>query len=460
MRLTRAALASWFTLLSSWATAQEPPPAEQPAQPPGQPAQPGQEQPAAPPAEPPPAEPPPAEAPPAEREAPAAGVAQPEGAEVGAALEKPEAKPVAGYDDGFFIQSEDGNYKLVIGGYVQFRFTYEGVDGDEDEFFFSIPRARIQLNGHLFTPDFTYKIQVDFANGAIPALKDGYADYAAIKNWLHFQAGSFKMPFNRQLLTSGSKLSMVDRAITHRAFGSGRDLGVMIHNKYKSPLEYGVGIFNGYGEVGEITGDITGDTDVVDGSTLPHSHAVTGEIEDATVTNVPVRMKPRLVGRIGYNFNEIDGYEELDLDGGDPRFGIAANTKLQFNADHADEGLADLGGDFIIKFFGATVYGAVFARWAQVGGAFTAGSLEFDSVGMHAGGNYLLDETIWFGAQYGFVRDDVDEVNVHEILGGIGVFAFDKHLKSVLDAGPILEESPTADTLVNWRIRTQLQLLL
>ena len=410
---------------------------------PTDPAPPPQPDPPAPPA---PA-PPPADAPPA----PAPEPPPPPPAKADAPKEeaKPE-KPLAGYESGFFIQSPDGKYRLVIGGYVQFRFTYEGFEEADDKFSFSIPRARIQLAGNLFSPDFTYKVVVDFGKGAVPSLKDGFLDYAAVRNWLHFRAGSFKMPFTRHQLASSSKLDMVDRAITDKAFGAGRDLGIMIHNDVKSPFEYAVGLFNGYGEVGQITADVTGVADLATGD-------VTGELDSVSVTNVPARFKPRLVARVGYNHAGIVGYDELDFEGGAPRFAIAANTKIQFNADLTNQGYIDWGGDVMFKAFGLTLQGGLFPRWAQDGGSFS--DLSYNGLGFHVGGNFLYDKTAYFQARYARVVPRGTDDDVQEILGGVGVFAFDKHLKSVLDAGPILSDTPDGERL-DWRIRTQLQVLL
>jgi hypothetical protein len=431
------------------APAEEPPrPIEQPPAPVEQPPAPI-EQPPAPVEQPPaPVEQPPApiEQPPAPAEAPPP-TSQAPPTEVEAEAEPP--RPIAGYEKGFFIQSPDGDYKLVIAGRIQFRFTYEGVEEEPDAFAFSIPRARIQLKGHAFTPDLMFDIHVDFAKGGIPALKDGVIEYAAIRDVFHLQAGQFKMPFSRQQINSSTKLDMVDRAPTDKAFGAGRDIGLMIHNDHDSLVEYAVGVFNGYGDSGELEADVVGSADA-DGN-------VTGEIEDADLTSVPARLKPRVAARLGYNHDGIEGYDELDIDGGPLRFAIAANGKVQFNADDANEGIIDGGGDFITKFCGATIHGAFYARWAQDGPTFRDQS--FAQLGFHAGANYLHDRRIHFGLRYARIVPEGADNDVQEILGGVGVLAYKHNVKAVLDGGPILTDSSAGERF-DWRIRSQLQLQL
>ena len=46
------------------------------------------------------------------------------------ALQDPEPAATSGYDDGFFLRSEDGANELVVGGLFQVLFSYHGSDRD------------------------------------------------------------------------------------------------------------------------------------------------------------------------------------------------------------------------------------------------------------------------------------------------------------------------------------------
>ena len=100
------------------------------------------------------------------------------------------AVPVtAGYKKGFFIQSEDEKYKLLIGGRVQARFTWVGLENDPNEAHFSIPRARLFMKGHVFEKALKYKFQVDFGKG-FATLQDFWAQYEFIPKTLALRVGS------------------------------------------------------------------------------------------------------------------------------------------------------------------------------------------------------------------------------------------------------------------------------
>src|SRR5512139_3708847 len=108
--------------------------------------------------------------------------APPEPAPPPAAAPAPAEKPIAGYDKGFFLRTEDEDFLLKINGRVKFRFETEVFDDlreDEDgnplenEFHFSVPRVRVSFGGHAFTDDLTYKLQFAWDNGEA-ILKDAY----------------------------------------------------------------------------------------------------------------------------------------------------------------------------------------------------------------------------------------------------------------------------------------------
>ena len=94
-------------------------------------------------------------------------------------------------------------------------------------------------------------IQVDLGKGAVN-LKDAYADL--VVGQVVVRLGQFKKPFSRQQLISSSRLALVDRAATDKAFKAGRDLGLMIHNGNKGRFEYALGAFNGHGDKGVLNG--------------------------------------------------------------------------------------------------------------------------------------------------------------------------------------------------------------
>ncbi|MBW2459538.1 MAG: hypothetical protein JRI68_33905, partial [Deltaproteobacteria bacterium] len=284
--------------------------------------------------------------------------------------------PVAGYDKGFFIQSPEGDFRLKLTGRVQFRHTYEGYEDETDRTFFSIPRARIKLTGHAFTPDLTYNIHTDFGMGGTPTLKDGYADYGIVPGKLHVRAGQYKKPFSRQTLSSGVKLNLVERAITEGAFGTGRDLGLMVHDDYASspPFEYAVGVFNGTGDKGAV------------------------DLTTGNRSNVPDRFDPVFVARVGYNHGAIKGYDEADFDGGPPRFSLTGGPQIWSNFADEQRGAIELNAELLAKAHGLTAQAGVFAGWEQAGPGF--GDQEYDRLGLYVEVGHLIGKLVQPSARW------------------------------------------------------------
>lgn len=182
---------------------------------------------------------------------------------------KVETSPekLVGYDKGFFIRTADGKYKLVIGGYVQFDTEYLRAAG-ENEVGFRIRRARLAFGGNLFTPKFTYKIQIDFAKFKTELLLDYFVNYDILKtpDLLEVRVGQQTVPYIRQHQVSSSEQEFIERSIASNEFlpaddqdsdgdgvadklvKNGRDIGIQLHGKpFKKKMEYQVGIFNGHG---------------------------------------------------------------------------------------------------------------------------------------------------------------------------------------------------------------------
>jgi len=275
-----------------------------------------------------------------------------------ARAEDAEGGAQVGYKKGFFIK--DGVNALTIQGRVQARFTYEEPDGGHDENNFSIARARLTLKGNVFEKNLEYKLQTDFGKGGA-VLKDFLVDYRLGGDGPWIRAGQWKRPFSRQQINSSGRLELVDRAITDKAFGSGRDIGVAIHNGYeKSPeFEWVVGVFNGTGDKPWFDGDV--EVDPATGE---------GEVTRGKFTNVPKALHPAVVARVGYNANGIKGYSEADLEGGPLRFGVGASALANFDTDGGDDSNIRGELDFAVKAEGFSATGGIYFATAQDGEGF------------------------------------------------------------------------------------------
>jgi phosphate-selective porin OprO/OprP len=359
------------------------------------------------------------------------------------AHENQEATPSAGYNNGFYIQSVDGMFKMAINARVQARHTYESVDGlgegEGDGTFFSIPRARLTLKGHAFSKEITYKFQSDFGKGAVN-LKDFYVDYALSKNSVHLRVGQWKKPFSRHHINSSSKLALVDRALTDEKFGAGRDIGFALHSNYgeTAGMEYTVGVFNGTGDEGIFSGEVGKDEVSVSG----------------TFSNVPDRFKPTFVARFGYNSEGMKGYSEADLEGGSLRYSIGLSTMADLNLDDPSTSEMNSDLDFAVKANGFSTTGGFYLSNGNA-----EGIGEIDAMGAHIQAGYVLHGKYQPVIRYTWYAPEGDLNDTNIVTAGLSIYFFQHNLKWQMSVASIFEED--TDSYfgdLNIRLRSQLQL--
>lgn len=166
----------------------------------------------------------------------------------------------AGYNKGFFLESDDGNYSMRMRLRTQFQFSVNNTEEKDTDLNatsseentatdFNIRRFRIKWDGHAFRPWFNYVAQISADNNGNFQLRDAYFD-AAYDTRIFPRVGQNKVPFNREELTSSSSLQLVERSIVNEEFAYGRDRGVGAYGQLFNMLTYGAGIYNGDGRNG------------------------------------------------------------------------------------------------------------------------------------------------------------------------------------------------------------------
>jgi hypothetical protein len=255
-----------------------------------------------------------------------------------AVVEAPAAKPApskgasVSYNKGIVVESDDGAFEARLSLRTQFRLetTRPLEDGAETESHLVIPRARLQLDGHVFGDATRYKLEFGLGDrGSFSFVRDLFVERRLGGVWV--RVGQWKRPFNRQELVSDFASELNERAITAEFVGGGRDLGVAVHNDYeKSPdgLEWALGVFNAF----------SGGSDRPTLTTTCTEDPTTMEIActNRTPANFPTDFAPAVVVRAGWNHGGIKGYSEGDLDGGPLRVAVGASYKVD---------LADVSGD-------------------------------------------------------------------------------------------------------------------
>jgi len=137
----------------------------------------------------------------------------------------------AGWDDGFFIESGDGSFRLNIGALIQFRYVANFRDDDavgmEDDFDgdFQSRYTKLKFYGDLYD-DWFYKIQGDFSRaGGGFGLEDAYGGYK-FENGGKFIFGQMKAPFSREELVDEGHQLLIESSLANQYFTAGRTQGV------------------------------------------------------------------------------------------------------------------------------------------------------------------------------------------------------------------------------------------
>ncbi|RMF93509.1 MAG: hypothetical protein D6734_09970 [Candidatus Schekmanbacteria bacterium] len=170
--------------------------------------------------------------------------------ELKSALEEQKKRSIlAGFDGKHFtLGSEDGNFKLNIGGYMQTDYRYyEGGEDENNKNTFDIRRARLTASGNMFK-NIKYKLQTDFSDED-DELRDAYVDIDYTPLAI-VRAGQFKVPFGYEQTTSSTTFDFIERSVAGNFIAStSRDIGVMLFGSlFENRMKYYLGAFNGTGE--------------------------------------------------------------------------------------------------------------------------------------------------------------------------------------------------------------------
>jgi hypothetical protein len=130
----------------------------------------------------------------------------------------------AGWDKGFFIKSDDGNFSLQPGVQVQFRYIAnlsEDADGDDHlDSGFELRRTRFRFDGNAFSPDLTYSIVFDTnRNGGAVSLLDAWAQYRLDPKWA-VKVGQWKEAWEHEKDVTFANMLAVERSLVDAVLGA------------------------------------------------------------------------------------------------------------------------------------------------------------------------------------------------------------------------------------------------
>jgi phosphate-selective porin OprO and OprP len=183
-----------------------------------------------------------------------------------AVVVKPGGKPAkaplnASYvpGEGFGLESDDGKFKLKVGGYLHAdgRF-FIGDEKDKLTHQFLLRRARPVIEGTVFKY-FDLRFMPDFGGGKA-VIQDAYGDIHFVP-WARLRVGKFKEPFGLERLQSATAMTFIERGLPTN-LAPNRDVGAQLHGDIADTVSYAVGVFNGVADGGSGDGDIGDDKDI------------------------------------------------------------------------------------------------------------------------------------------------------------------------------------------------------
>lgn len=172
----------------------------------------------------------------------------------------------AGWNDGFFLQSPDGRFRLNVGGMLQVRYQYAKIRDNYDtadpqygqafasqddsyrRFGWDLPHARLDFGGHVFGPDIRFRVLGEFANqrgdyfttytNPIQVASDDLGQrngfFQLLDAWIAYElgggfsvrVGQFKLPFDLGWEVGIANQMTGDRTMTALHMGLGRSQGI------------------------------------------------------------------------------------------------------------------------------------------------------------------------------------------------------------------------------------------
>lgn len=345
-----------------------------------------------------------------------------------------------GYDKGFFFHTP--KFELKISTRTQFRYTYTMFDQAStfDDFgSFTIPRARLRLDGFAWFPWLKYKVQYDF-EGAVeqgiagnirrePDLRDLYLDLARNPRAI-VRLGQFKAPFGIQELTSGGEQQFVDRSIASELFAPQRQEGAMLWGtSHEKKFGYEVGMFDG-NQRNVLQNDNAGYMYVARAHWDPN-------------------------GEYKLSESAVDHPEKVNWTIGAAYLANEIQPDAKKTTEAIDEWRAE--GFFALKYKRLSVLGDYYERRAQQ----AAGAPDVRSDGYIAQvGFFVVPRRHEIALRYSGVNHDQDASNGKETEKRIGYgFFFSKHdFKFQADYGQVEVEASATDSSTD-QFRAQLQIV-
>jgi phosphate-selective porin OprO/OprP len=160
---------------------------------------------------------------------------------------------VAGWQNGFFVQSADGHNKLSFGTVIQEDGRFSTDDPSPFTNTFTLRKARLGIQGQV-AKYFAFRLTPELGNGAATVV-DAYADIQ-FSTAFGIRVGKDKTPVGLELLYGDPGLYFNERSLVSLLVPN-RDDGVQVRGDLAhGVVSYAIGVFNGVPDGSSTTTDV------------------------------------------------------------------------------------------------------------------------------------------------------------------------------------------------------------
>ena len=303
---------------------------------------------------------------------------------------------LAGYDDGFFLKSDDGNFLLRPVILFQFRGVANSSEspdaGRHSESGFEIRRMEFSVEGHALSPELTYEFLVTAErDGGDFILEDAFVAYEVADPW-GVALGQFKDPLFREQQSSSKYMLAVDRSLVNELIAAPTEFvqGVaLVYGSEKTPVQWALAFHDGAGSIN-----------------TPFLNAP-GAVEADEHFGVTGRLEYKLSG-------DWENYEDFTAKGTDEALLVLGAAAEWTEADGGNVFFATLDAQYE-RPGGFGTYGALLARHADFNGT----SLDLGALAQAA---FLLTPRLEPFGRYGVTVLDEDDDAFHEFTAGFNYY--------------------------------------
>ncbi len=390
----------------------------------------------------------------------------------------------AGYADGFFISSSDGNWKFRVNGLEQVRFVYNsdsnnGAGDTVSTFGFENRRTQLTFSGNIVDPSWTWMVRMNNVSETDPYDTDAGLNFQdmwaskSLSNGFSVTAGQFKTPFMREsLLNDGVQLT-AERSVVDYYFSSGYQQGLRLDysaDQFRFSASWGNGFLAATNPNSSVGTDF--------------ATSFQGQAWDGNVASFAV--SGRLEVKLSGDWKQFDKETSFRGEGSGLMIGGAVgyeNARGENAGAGTDSfygnGFGPTGSPFKWTVDATAMFGGANLGVAFVGQNINnfedgANTENQDYYGMVAQGGYMLSDAFEVFGRWewmSFNNEPVDSGAVQNILTfGVNYYFAKNNCKWTLDVGIPLNDPATQNSFEGttgagwndgtgdqWNIRTQLQ---